>query len=258
MAVLVKLLNGVAYASVKTKNGLAVADIKTINGIDVNSGGGFSPPDIAGLVLWLQGDNAPSGYIANWPDDSGNGNDAVESTDRPTKVSGVINGHDAVSFWANGNAGVNQRLVSPAALPADRSIFFVAKILSTPGVYGGIDTVLSGATDYTNGIVFLSNTFGSTTFPYYGGNGALYLDGVLAASPPDNWPTSSYAVGTAKGSALGSDSAIRLGQASGGIAAYASNVAIAEFIVYDSDLSTGDREMVEDYLGAKYAITITH
>lgn len=39
MAVLVKNLNGLAYASVKNRNGLAVASIKNINGLDATSGG---------------------------------------------------------------------------------------------------------------------------------------------------------------------------------------------------------------------------
>jgi hypothetical protein len=38
MAVLVKTLNGLAYASVKTRNSLAVASAKTINGLDVTAG----------------------------------------------------------------------------------------------------------------------------------------------------------------------------------------------------------------------------
>lgn len=38
MAVLVKTLNGLAYASVKTRNGLAVASIKSINGLDTSGG----------------------------------------------------------------------------------------------------------------------------------------------------------------------------------------------------------------------------
>ena len=40
MAVLVKTLNGLAYASVKTRDGLAVASISKINGLDATSGGG--------------------------------------------------------------------------------------------------------------------------------------------------------------------------------------------------------------------------
>lgn len=40
MAMLVKTLNGLAYASVKTRRGLAVASIKNINGLDATAGGG--------------------------------------------------------------------------------------------------------------------------------------------------------------------------------------------------------------------------
>jgi hypothetical protein len=39
MALLIKSLNGLAYASVKSRDGLAVASIKNINGLDVTSGG---------------------------------------------------------------------------------------------------------------------------------------------------------------------------------------------------------------------------
>ncbi len=46
MALLVKTLEGLAYASVKEPGGLAVASIKTINGLDVTSAGG-SPELIA-------------------------------------------------------------------------------------------------------------------------------------------------------------------------------------------------------------------
>lgn len=40
MALLIKSLNGLAYASVKSRDGLAVASIKNINGLDATSGGG--------------------------------------------------------------------------------------------------------------------------------------------------------------------------------------------------------------------------
>lgn len=39
MALLIKNLNGLAYASVKSRNGLAVASIKSINGLDATGGG---------------------------------------------------------------------------------------------------------------------------------------------------------------------------------------------------------------------------
>jgi len=42
MALLIKTLNGLGYASVKARNGLPVSDIKNINGLDAD-GGGFDP-----------------------------------------------------------------------------------------------------------------------------------------------------------------------------------------------------------------------
>lgn len=42
MAVLVKNLNGLAYANVKNRNGLVVASIKNINGLDATSGGALT------------------------------------------------------------------------------------------------------------------------------------------------------------------------------------------------------------------------
>lgn len=66
MAVLVKTLNGLAYASVKTKNGLAVASIKTMNGIDTTAAGG--DPDWASVVLLLHCDGIDAS--TSFPDNS--------------------------------------------------------------------------------------------------------------------------------------------------------------------------------------------
>lgn len=46
MAVLVKEINGLPYASIKTRNGLAVASIKSINGLDA------SPPAVVLTFFW--------------------------------------------------------------------------------------------------------------------------------------------------------------------------------------------------------------
>lgn len=58
MAVLVKNLNGLAYASVKSKLGLAVASIKSINGLDVTAGGGGGSPTL--IVSTIKGTNSSS------------------------------------------------------------------------------------------------------------------------------------------------------------------------------------------------------
>ncbi len=102
MAVLVKSLNGLAYASVKSRNGLAVASIKNINGLDTTAGG-FIPPDIAGCMLWLPADyitglsnNDP---VSTWEDESGNNYDATSSgSTRPLYKTNQQNGLPTLEF----------------------------------------------------------------------------------------------------------------------------------------------------------------
>ncbi len=220
----------------------------------VVGGGGFAPTDIAGCILWLKGDNAPAGTVSDWPDLSGNGNDAVSFVglpDDPSKVVGDCNGHDVVGFVST------QRLVSPAAWLSTRTIIFVAKTTSTPGVYLGIDCVCIG-NSYSDGEVFITNSFGSNTQTYYGGQGSAYLNGSIAAAPPDNYPQTVYAVGAIVTSGGGSSPDIMIGHERGGAGGSPSNINIAELVIYDSALSSADREAVENYLGARYGITITH
>lgn len=62
MAVLVKTLNGLAWASVKNRAGLAVASIKNINGLDTTAGGANILAD-----LWEPFETVPSG--GNWSSD---------------------------------------------------------------------------------------------------------------------------------------------------------------------------------------------
>lgn len=66
MAVLVKTLNGLTYASVKTKNGIATSSLKTINGLDVTAAGG--DPNWANVTLLLHCDGTDGS--TSFPDNS--------------------------------------------------------------------------------------------------------------------------------------------------------------------------------------------
>lgn len=101
MAVDVKTLGSLAYASVKTKAGVAVANIKSINGVDTT--GGFLPTDIAGLMFWGEADFIPGlndgDPVSTFPDDSGNANDATSSgTARPLYRTNILNGYPAMEY----------------------------------------------------------------------------------------------------------------------------------------------------------------
>jgi hypothetical protein len=86
----------------------------------------LSPADIPGLMLWLKTDSL-TGYvnndpIANWPDSSGNGNDAYVAAGTPTFATNAVNGQPAVYF----NTGAY--LETPEFMSfADTTIFWVAR-----------------------------------------------------------------------------------------------------------------------------------
>ncbi len=102
MAVDVKTLGSLAYASVKTKSGIAVASFKTINGIDVTADSG---PPSTNLVLSCYHAGL-SGYANNdplpdWIDSSGTfgtGPSQATSGMRPLVITNQLNGHPIVRF----------------------------------------------------------------------------------------------------------------------------------------------------------------
>jgi len=67
-----------------------------------DAGGGFSPLSITGCVLWLRADTisglSDGDSVATWSDESGEGNDATEATNKPTYETNVQNGLAVVRF----------------------------------------------------------------------------------------------------------------------------------------------------------------
>jgi hypothetical protein len=110
------------YAPVASLTGTGFTDVGLTNGISyyyvvwaVNSAGQGAPSlEVSAtpftLATWFKADAitgvADDGALATWPDASGNGNDATQSTaaQRPTYVTGALNGRPAVRFnSANSN-----------------------------------------------------------------------------------------------------------------------------------------------------------
>ena len=67
-----------------------------------NVGGAFSPRSISGLQLWLRADTISglndADSVTTWSDESGNGRDATEATNRPTYETNEINSLPIVKF----------------------------------------------------------------------------------------------------------------------------------------------------------------
>lgn len=221
---------------------------------------GFVPTDISGLALWADAD-AITGLsnadpVTTWEDQSGNGNDLAQSTSaaKPTYRTNVVNGKPVVRFDGTDDTMVTAAFASELAQP--NTIIAVALFATTAttnrmicdglaagkrhAMYshlnsGGKWTFYAGTTE-VNGSVIATGAFHVVSAIYNGASSVLYLNGAQDAT------------GNTGSNPL---SGLRLGSFAG--AAFL-NGDIAEILVYDSALSTADRESVEEYLMEKYAL----
>jgi hypothetical protein len=214
----------------------------------------FDPASISGLTLWLKAD-AIAGLsdgdpVGTWADASGNGNDAVQATEsfKPTYKINLVNGLPVVRF-----DGVDDLLTTPALNLGTRSYVVVAKKNGAAGgSYHGVlqqggpiyyqlyaqtnwSMYLGGVHDF--GVTF-DEAFQAVVMTCADGAGNLQLrkNGVAGTS------------GT--GSSTTENTPLSVGR-------FGSNVLngdLAEVLVYDSVLSSGDINDLESYLTSKYGL----
>ena len=244
----------------------------------------FTPASINGLDLWLDAsDNSTvlnaggseasdDEAVKTWQDKSGNSNHAVQATvaNQPLRRAAEVNSLDALDF-----DGFNYRMDGTTDLPARqtnaKTIFVVSKYddlsaassvfspyntITTFGargslffnppanmgyaVHGGYEASTDHTTDTTNPNIHIYSQSGSgNLFDVM----TQWQDGVelIRTSGSDTTlvdATAGYAVGYWNNSQY-------------------FNGRICEIIVYDSELSTSDRESVETYLADKWGILST-
>jgi len=110
--------------SLLTARGLATKKKKA-------AAGGFSPSNISGLKFWLKADAlalSDGTAVSTWPDSSGNGNNATQSSGalQPIFKAASVNGLGSVLFDTNSNG-----MVTSLALTKPFTIFVVEKVNST-------------------------------------------------------------------------------------------------------------------------------
>lgn len=225
----------------------------------------------AGLLLWYDA-NAITGLsdtdpIATWPDESGNGNDATQSTaaDKPLYRTNQINGLPAVEFDGTSDYFSVAGLFGGSETAAE--MFIVVKLDADPP-----------ATTTKTGSWNLAGNGGVTSFPRTAGDirdsfcsTALKVVGnptpsltawrlYNAASAAGDWKARldgtqifSTATNTFTITALGPG--LSLGRWFSTSFSYLDGM-IAEVLVFDHVLSAGDRDVVEAYIADKYALTI--
>ena len=243
----------------------------------VTGGGGpFDPLSITGCVLWLKADGtvyntgttqATNGQsVDTWVDASTASNNATGfGAIKPTFRTNILNGKPVLE--TNGTHGymTGNLSITGTTLTA----FVVSTTGSTGSAYGrllALENASGGdfaATDACAAITLngsqLITTFRNSNIPgniattdgvhfvatatYNGTNGLLRKNGTgeVSMSSSGSFAITKYGISAkTDGSSL------------------AGALQLAEILVYNTALSTGDREAVEDYLGTKYGITITH
>lgn len=222
------------------------------------SGRKFSPLDISGCVLWLKADGdvyntgttqATDGQtVSTWKDASGNGRDATYfNGDKATFETSFVNGKPALLSHPTGGGLMTFSLPTLTAgtlfwagihRTSYTTVFYLAgAVESYYPIFGEgkiafgsaaqkVFTMPSGATDQWNVLTVVADS-----------NWNFRQNGVSAHSTSNTFssPTSTNYLVFNK-----------------------PDYALAEFGIYDTALSAANREAVEDYLGTKYGITITH
>lgn len=255
--------------------------MKTVraNGVRAAASGSSGPvlSYTTGLTLWFKADSLvlnDGDAVTTWPDLSGNGYDASQSTagEKPTYKTGILNGKPVVRF--DGGDYLNRDMTQLPMYPHTIFIVFRESVtVTSAGVfvwkpaagedYARVDGFGADTVDNSYYLVFFGSTpsgyatflgtSGASPWGIYvnvigGGTGTAYLNG--SAGTTD----SSF---TALDSVNGGGFLIGGRFFSGAISGTNRlNGDVAEILLYNTNLGSTDRQLVERYLGAKYGITV--
>lgn len=239
-------------------------------------GGAAAGLPVANPVLWLDASQitglGDGSAITTWNDASASGYNVTQagaSTLKPTYKTGIINGKPAVRF-----DGGDYLTNASATMPLKIFTAFVVFQESTARNYAGV-LVFTPPTgnDYNSaaGMQVCGAGDASNHFEASGSVNYQMLVAGTGVNPPTVW-THKKAAGRGdvykNGTAAANDTSFtEFNDTATGVlvgARYVSNAItttygligdIAEIILYNSALSDGDRQAVEAYLAAKYAIT---
>jgi hypothetical protein len=224
----------------------------------------FTPVFYSGCKLWLDGTDpggsgiipANNSTIATWYDKSGSGNNATQTTvaTRPMFKQSYVNGNGAVYFTSSNQMALPSLTLGPLtifvigklvtfssnqfflALGQGTDTIYVRAVFNPP--YFGVDT---GIGPYTTTVADTNYHM----FSYTQTNvGSFWFDGTTIT-------TSASISGNAAGSMTYTTT-----NTIGGWSGYTNNVdsVLSEVIIYNSALTTTNRQQVEGYLAWKWGL----
>lgn len=211
----------------------------------------FSPTSIAGLVGWWKADAGTStttdgAAISSWSDQSGSGATLTQGTagSRPVYKAAIQNGRPVVRF-----DGTDDFLSASIAI-APKTVIIVAKYAAASF------TELNGlVTDTTSALILVGGGGTATVFFDPSGIGApdaaYWFNGATRALNNATGPMNAFAVCSITSAMWGSVTP-RFGQDRGNTNRVW-NGDIAEALMYDTVLSSTNRQAVEAYLKTRWA-----
>lgn len=229
------------------------------------------------LLFWLIADStnvADGNNVSTWKDVSGNGYEFQQSnsTYQPTYTANSINNHGVVSFSTASQTKTERLVLNPFNnMASDQLTVFVVMNTSSSG-----EAVLSYAMSSSNSNEYL--LFDQSNLRTYINNSAYISNVDFTGNPTilsENWSNtngtvnifkngSSSASGTLKkGYSINSGGSLVIGGEQDDVdGGYDNNQAldgdIAEMIFYSTKLNNAQRTIVENYLSAKYNISINN
>ena len=236
-------------------------------GTDTISFSSFNPASISGLQLWLDADDSETitlngSTVSQWDDKSGNGYHCVQGTasNQPTYVTAAQNGKNVVRL-DGGNDYMQNSTNTIVGGSNARTVFVACKNTDASGItypfgLGTRANVGSGQIFFISSEVAVRVSFGniiwSTSLYSSAGIITIQTNGTNVTQLLGWLNGSSLSVSSSMSATLNTQVGYMIGDSIGSSTWYGD---VMEIIVYDSELSTANRESVESYLSTKWGIS---
>ena len=237
---------------------------KVYRGSNVIFGAFSSPTDISGLQLWLDASDSSTiiengGTVSQWNDKSGNGYNVSQGTasNQPTYTASALNSKSVVRF--DGNDELTNGSATVVGGSTNRTVFVVFNSTGGSATSYGVTLGDSTSTGQTFGVskeiaVRVNGGYRTWTTAVDSTHAivTIVLDGT-STTDLSAWKNGSSLTASSTGTqTINTAAGIIIGNGTAG-----GNLVgdVAEIIVYNSALSTSDRESVESYLSTKWGIS---